>query len=251
MGGLQIFKNEKFGVIRWVKVNNKDYAVGIDIAKALGYKKPNDAISRHCRGAVKHGVGVVTGKRKDGTDAIQNIEMTVISEGDIYRLVTKSELPGAEKFEAWIFDEVLPCIRKTGMYATDELLDNPDLLIAAATKLKEEREARLKAEKRVQMLEPKGQFYDDVAGSKDSIEMGHVAKVLGIRRMGRNRLFSLLRDKKILDKNNIPYQQYVDLGYFRVLEQKYSVPSGETKINIKTMVFQKGIDFILRKIREK
>lgn len=176
--------------------------------------------------------------------------MTVIPEGDIYRLVTKSELPGAEKFEVWIFDEVLPCIRKTGMYATDELLDNPDLLIAAATKLKEEREGRLESEKRLKLLEPKAQFYDDVAGSKDSVEMGHVAKVLGIRRMGRNRLFSLLRDKKVLDKNNIPYQQYVDLGYFRVLEQKYSVPSGETKINIKTMVFQKGIDFILRKIRE-
>ena len=250
MESLRIFKDEKFGVIRWVKVNNKDYAVGIDIAKALGYKKPNDAISRHCRGSVKHGVGVVTGKRKDGTDAIQNVEMTLIPEGDIFRLATKSELPEAEKFEAWIFDEVLPCIRKTGMYATDELLNNPDLLIAAATKLKEEREARLEVEKKVKLLEPKAQFYDDVAGSKDSIEMGHVAKVLGIRRMGRNRLFSLLRDKKILDKNNIPYQQYVDLGYFRILEQKYTVPNGEIKINIKTMVFQKGVDFILRKIRE-
>jgi phage antirepressor YoqD-like protein len=250
MRGFLVFKNENFGEIRWVKVNNKDYAVGIDIAKALGYKKPNDAISRHCRGSVKHGVGVVTGKRRDGTDAIQIVEMSVIPEGDIFRLAAKSELPGAEKFEAWIFDEVLPCIRKTGMYATDELLDNPDLLIAAATKLKEEREGRLEAEKRVRLLEPKAQFYDDVAGSKDSIEMGHVAKVLGIRRIGRNRLFSLLRDKKILDKNNIPYQQYVDQGYFRVLEQKYSVPSGEIKINIKTMVFQKGIDFIVRKIRE-
>ncbi|WP_297430383.1 phage antirepressor KilAC domain-containing protein [Clostridium sp.] len=250
MESLQIFKDERFGEIRWVKVDNKDYAVGIDIAKALGYKKPNDAISRHCRGAVKHGVGVVTGKRKDGTDAIQNIEMTVIPEGDIYRLVAKSELPGAEKFEAWIFDDVLPCIRKTGMYATDELLDNPDLLIAAATKLKEEREVRFEAEKKLNLLEPKAQFYDDVAGSKDAIEMGHVAKVLGIRGMGRNRLFSLLRDKKILDKNNIPYQQFVDCGYFRVLEQKYSVSNGQTKINIKTMVFQKGIDFIVRKIRE-
>jgi len=196
MGGLLIFKNERFGEIRWVKINNKDYAVGIDIAKALGYKKPNDAISRHCRGSVKHGVGVVTGKRKDGTDAIQNVEMSVIPEGDIYRLVAKSELPGAEKFEAWIFDEVLPCIRKTGMYATDELLDNPDLLIAAATKLKEERK------------------------------------------------------EKVLDKNNIPYQQFVDMRYFRVLEQKYTVPNGETKINIKTMVFQKGIEFIRKKINE-
>ena len=250
MNGLRIFKDERFGVIRWVKVNNKDYAVGIDIAKALGYKKPNDAILRHCRGAVKHGVGVVTGKRKDGTDAIQNVEMSVIPEGDIYRMVAKSELPGAEKFEVWIFDEVLPCIRKTGMYATDELLDNPDLLIAAATKLKEERNERLEVEKKVKLLEPKVQFYDDVAGSKDSIEMGHVAKVLGIRGMGRNRLFSLLREKKVLDKNNIPYQQFVDLCYFRVLEQKYTVPNGQTKINIKTMVFQKGIDFILRKIRE-
>ena len=166
MEGLQIFKDEKYGEIRWVKVNTKDYAVGIDIAKALGYKKPNDAISRHCRGSVKHGVGVVTGKRKDGTDAIQNVEMSVIPEGDIYRMAAKFELSGAEKFEAWIFDEVLPCIRKTGMYATDELLDNPDLLIAAATKLKEERAARLEAENKVKILEPKAQFYDDVAGSK-------------------------------------------------------------------------------------
>ena len=120
---------------------------------------------------MKHGVGVVTGKRKDGTDAIQNVEMSVIPEGDIFRLGAKSELAGAEKFEAWIFDEVLPCIRKTGMYVTDELLDNPDLLIVVATKLKEERKARLEAENKVKSLEPKGQFYDDVAGSKDSVEM--------------------------------------------------------------------------------
>jgi prophage antirepressor-like protein len=155
MEGLRIFKDERFGEIRWVKVNNKDYAVGIDIARALGYKKPNDAISRHCRGTVKHGVGVVTGKRKDGTNTMQNVEMNVIPEGDIYRLAAKSELPGAEKFEAWIFDEVLPSIRKTGMYAAEELLDNPDLLIAAATKLKEERKARLEAEKKVKLLESK------------------------------------------------------------------------------------------------
>jgi anti-repressor protein len=181
-------------------------------------------------------------------EAGEKVEIT--SKSYLLLLVSKSELPGAEKFEAWIFDEVLPCIRKTGMYATNELLDNPDLLIAAATKLKEEREARINAEKKIKLLEPKAQFYDDVAGSKESIEMGHVAKVLGIRGVGRNKLFSLLRNKKVLDRNNIPYQQFVDSGYFRVLEQKYTVASGETRINIKTMVFQKGIDFIGRKIRE-
>ena len=239
MDGLQIFKDNRFGEIRWVKVNNKDYAIGKDVAKCLGYVNTRDAILRHCKGIVKHD------SFKEGGQCV-----ALIPEGDVYRLITKSELPGAEKFEAWIFDEVLPCIRKNGMYATDELLDNPDLLIAAATKLKEERNERLEVEKKVKLLEPKVQFYDDVAGSKDSIEMGHVAKVLGIRGMGRNRLFSLLREKKVLDKNNIPYQQFVDLCYFRVLEQKYTVSNGQTKINIKTMVFQKGIDFILRKIRE-
>jgi Prophage antirepressor len=243
MNDLQIFNNEQFGQVRMLEIGNKPYFVATDIAKALGYAKPNNAIQAHCRYTLKHSIPHPQSESK-------TLEVNVIPEGDIYRLITNSELPGAEKFESWVFDDVLPAIRKHGMYATDELLDNPDLLIAAATKLKEERAARLEAEKKVKVLEPKGEFYDDVAGSKDSIEMGHVAKVLGIRGIGRNNLFSLLRDKKVLDRNNIPYQQYVDCGYFRVLEQKYNVPSGETKINIKTMVFQKGIDFIRKKIKE-
>ncbi|NOW85559.1 prophage antirepressor-like protein [Clostridium beijerinckii] len=243
MNDLQIFNNEQFGQVRMLEIGSKPYFVATDIAKALGYAKPNNAIQAHCRYTLKHSIPHPQSENK-------TLEVNVIPEGDIYRLITNSELPGAEKFEGWVFDDVLPAIRKHGMYATDELLDNPDLLIAAATKLKEERAARMEAEKKVKVLEPKGEFYDDVAGSKDSIEMGHVAKVLGIRGIGRNNLFALLRDKKVLDRNNIPYQQYVDCGYFRVLEQKYTVPNGETKINIKTMVFQKGIDFIRKKIKE-
>ncbi|NEZ46121.1 transporter [Clostridium niameyense] len=107
---LQIFKHDQFGQIRWVKINEKDYAVGIDIAKALGYKNPNDAISRHCKGYVKHAVPTNSGVQ----------QMNVIPEGDIYRLTAKSELPGAEKFESWIFDQVLPTIRKTGGYVASE-----------------------------------------------------------------------------------------------------------------------------------
>lgn len=243
MNDLQVFNNEQFGQIRMLEIDKKPYFVATDIAKALGYINTSKAIKDHCRWVTKRYIPHPQSENK-------NLEVNVIPEGDIYRLITNSELPGAEKFESWVFDDVLPAIRKHGMYATDELLDNPDLLIAAATKLKEERAARLEAEKKVKVLEPKGEFYDDVAGSKDSIEMGHVAKVLGIRGIGRNNLFALLRDKKVLDRNNIPYQQYVDCGYFRVLEQKYTVPNGETKINIKTMVFQKGIDFIRKKIKE-
>ena len=179
----------------------------------------------------------------------QNREMTFLTEDGFYEVLMQSRKPIAKQFKKEV-KKILKDIRKTGMYATDELLDNPDLLIAAATKLKEERAARLKAENKVKVLKPKADFYDEVAGSKDSIEMGHVAKVLGIKGIGRNKLFEILRNKKILDKNNIPYQKFVDSGYFRVLEQKYTTPNGEVKINIKTMVFQKGVDYIRKVIKE-
>lgn len=165
-----------------VEINSKPYFVANDIAKSLGYKDTTNAVKQHCRWVVKHHIPHPQSKTK-------TIEVNVIPEGDMYRLITNSELEGAEKFESWVFDEVLPSIRKHGMYATDELLDNPDLLIAAATKLKEERAARIEAENKVEILTPKAEFYDDVAGSKDSIEMGHVAKVIGIKGLGRNKRF--------------------------------------------------------------
>jgi prophage antirepressor-like protein len=105
MNELQIFNNPRFGEIRWVTLDNKPYAVGKDVASALGYKNTNDAINRHCKGVVKH----------EGFK-INGIEVSLISEGDIYRLISKSELPEAEKFESWVFDEVLPSIRETGQY---------------------------------------------------------------------------------------------------------------------------------------
>ena len=99
-------------------------------------------------------------------------------------------------------------------------------------------------------MKPKAEFYDVVAGSKDAIEMSEAAKVLGIKGLGRNNLFQFLRDEGILQQNNQPYQTYVDRGYFRVVEQKYTKPNGETNINIKTLIYQKGLDYIRRKIEE-
>ena len=174
----------------------------------------------------------------------------LIPEPAVYILAMKANNDKAIKFQTWLAIDVLPTIRKHGMYARDELLDNPDLLIEVASKLKEERQARLEAEKKIVELKPKAEFYDDVAGSKDSIEMGMVAKVLAIPGVGRNKLFEVLRTKKILQPNNIPYQTFVDRGYFRVLEQKYTTSKGEIKINIKTMVFQKGVDYIRKIIKE-
>ncbi len=168
MNELQIFENSEFGSVRTVKVDGKIYFMANDIAKALGYSDCPKAVRTHCKGVAEIATPTAGG--------VQNVKF--IPEGDIYRLVIKSQLPTAEKFERWIFDEVLPSIRKHGMYAEDELLDNPDLLISVAQKLKEERERNkaLKAEN--ERMKPKEVFADAVTASKASIFVGELAKIL-------------------------------------------------------------------------
>lgn len=99
--------------------------------------------------------------------------------------------------------------------------------------------------------QPKVEFYDDVTGSKDTIDMKEVAKILNIKNIGRNKLFEILRNKNILDRFNQPYQKYVDAGYFRGIESRFNLPDGEIKISLKTVVFQKGLDFIRRELAKK
>lgn len=121
MNELKIFEHPKFGNIRTVTEDGKTLFCGKDVAAALGYKRPNDAISTHCRGTVKRRITDSMGREQ---------EMLFIPEGDIYRLAAKSELPGADEFESWIFDEVLPSIRKTGTYGLPQ--DYPSALRALA-----------------------------------------------------------------------------------------------------------------------
>lgn len=143
---LEIFKSEEFGEVRTVQAKDKIYFVGKDIAKALGYNKPTDAVSRHCKGVLKMGI--------PSNGGIQ--EMSVISEGDVYRLISRSKLPSAEKFETWVFDEVLPTIRKHGAYMTDEVLEqaitNPDFVIGLLSNLKDEKIKRELAEEENKIL---------------------------------------------------------------------------------------------------
>lgn len=113
---MQVFNHEQFGDVRIIEEDGKVLFCGKDVAKALGYAKPRNAINTHCRGGLKRGVGVQTGVKADGSPAIQHIEAIFIPEGDLYRLITHSKLPAAERFEKWVFDEVLHTIRKTGGY---------------------------------------------------------------------------------------------------------------------------------------
>lgn len=125
-------------------------------------------------------------------------------------------------------------------------LNDPMFLVKKSMKYLEEKCNALLEEN--QEMKPKAEFFDQVASSKTAIQMSEVAKVLDYPGYGRNRLFEFLRSKKVLMTNNIPYQKYVDCGYFRVIEQKYTKPSGEIAINIKTLVYQKGINFIKKLI---
>lgn len=240
MNDLQVFKNPEFGEVRLSLQNNEPWLCLTDICKVLELSNSRMVKER----LNTKGVSIIDTLTPGGIQ-----KLTYINESNLYKVIFQSRKPEAEKFTEWVTSEVLPSIRKHGMYATEELLDNPDLLIAAATKLKEERAARLEAEKKVEVLTPKGEFYDTVAGSKDAIEMAHAAKVLGIKGYGRNNLFEFLRQKKVLDRDNIPYQKYIDAGYFRTLEQKYTSKC-EVKINIKTLVYQKGLEFIRKLIAE-
>lgn len=106
-------------MVRVIDEKGKVLFCASDVAKALEYSAPRNAIREHCPHALKRCIGVITGKKADGTDAIQKIQMSFIPEGDVYRLITHSKLPSAEKFESWVFDEVLPLIRKHGVYVDD------------------------------------------------------------------------------------------------------------------------------------
>lgn len=166
--------------------------------------------------------------------------MKIIPEGDVYRLIIRSSLPGAEKFECWVFDEVIPSIRRTGGY------NLPQSYAEALRALADKAEKMEALQKQNQLMQPKAEFFDAVTDSKTAIPLGDVAKILDMG-IGRNKLFEFLRQKSILTYDNRPYQKYIDAGYFRVIEQKYEV-NGEVRINIKTLVFQKGIDWIRKQL---
>lgn len=244
MNELQIFENSEFGTVRTVQFEGKTYFVANDVAKALGYKRPADAVTAHCKGSVKHRYLTDGGEQ----------ELKLIPEGDIYRLVIKSQLPSAEKFESWVFDEVLPSIRKHGVYAVDELLNDPDLAIKAFTALKEEKERNKALQADNDRMRPKEVFADAVATSHTSILIGDLAKLLkqnGVD-IGQKRLFSWMRENGYLIKRhgsdwNMPTQRSMELGLFEVKESTVNNPDGSVRINKTTKGTGKGQQYFINK----
>lgn len=163
MSNLEIFKKDNWK-IRSMIIDGKPYFVGNDVARNLGYKSPGDAVTYHCKGIYKINI-----PSKGG-----NQETRMISEFDLYRLIMKSKLKTAEKFQDWVFEEVLPSIRKYGMYAKDELLDNPDLLIEVITKYKIEKQKKLEIENKRKQLNSKYEKSYHVNAGKIGSRQRHI-----------------------------------------------------------------------------
>lgn len=232
MNDLQIFKNAEFGEVRTIVIDNEPWFVGKDVTEILGYVNASKALADHV----------------DDDDKLNNESLSslgqrggwLINESGLYSLILSSRLPEAKKFKHWVTSEVLPAIRKTGAYHIPQTYQD------ALRALADEVEQREKLERERQVLLPKAEFFDAVTDSKTAVSIGDAAKVLDAG-IGQNKLFAWLRDRNILRGDNTPYQRYIDNGYFRVVEQKYQV-NGETRISIKTLVFQKGIDYIRKQL---
>lgn len=192
--------------VRTVMRNNTPYFIGKDVAEALGYRRPTKAIADHIDDEDKDEVPI--------QDSIGRNQMTpIINESGLYSLILKSNLDTAKRFKRWVTSEVLPSIRKRGLYATDELLDNPDLLIQVATELKNEREQRLIAEQRINELQPKATYYDLVLQNKSLISVSKIAKDYGKSAQWLN---SKLHELGVQYKQGgtwLLYQKYADKGY--------------------------------------
>lgn len=236
---LQIFENPEFGELRTIEEGDKIYFVASDAAKMLGYKRPADAVTAHCKGSVKRRLPTNGGTQ----------EMKVIPEGDLYRLIANSELPSAEKFESWVFDEVLPTIRKTGGYHVPQ---SPEEQMAqgllAAQKLLAEKD------KRIEEMRPKEIFADAVSVSKTDILIGDLAKLIkqNGHDIGQKRLFSWLREKGYLIKRkgldwNMPTQKAMEMKLFRVKETVVTHADGHTTVSKTPKVTGKGQVYFVNK----
>lgn len=210
------FNNPDFGEVRTLEENGSVLFGGTDVAKALGYSNPSKAVNDHCRGDLT--------KRYPITDALGRIQKAIfISEGDVYRLIVRSKLPTAERFERWVFDEVLPAIRKNGGYiAGQENMTAEELMAKAllmAKKTIDEKEAKL-AKVTVQntIMQPKADYFDELVERNTLTNFRETAKQLGIK---QNEFIRFLLDKKYIYRDQrgkiMPYAKKND-GLFEVKE---------------------------------
>lgn len=252
MNELQEF-NFQGNQLRTVMIDSEPFFVGKDAATAIGYSNTRKAIRDHVKAKYQREERIVT---PFGTQT-----MTVISEPGLYQLASESKLPSAGPFQDWVYEEVLPSIRKHGAYMTPETIEkaiyNPEFIINLATQLKDEqaKTAALTADN--ETMKPKALFADAVATSNTSILIGDLAKLIrqnGVD-IGQNRLFAWLREHGYLigsgDRRNMPTQRAMDLELFDIKERTFQNPDGSVRITKTTKVTGKGQQYFINKFLQK
>ena len=252
MNELKIFNSIEFGEIRTTEINGKPYFVANDVARALGYKRPADAVTAHCKGSVKHRYLTDGGEQ----------ELKVIPEGDIYRLTVRSKLPSAEKFERWVFDEVIPSIHQYGAYMTEQTIEkalaSPDFLIQLATKLKDEQTRRKEAEAEIRVkdqiigeLKPKADYYDEILKNPGLVTITQIAKDYGMSGKKMNRILHELGIQYKQSEQWLLYSDYHCLGYTQSEVTDIIRSDGTPDVKLLTKWTMKGRLFLYNKLKEK
>ena len=236
-----ILSNKLFSNVRTIVDHGKILFNAADVALALGYPNPGTSVAIHCRpDGVFEREWVSMTIDQHGKETKQVSAMSFIDEANVCRLITHSKIKEAEEFEAWLFDEVLPTIRKTGGYIPVQAADDEKSILAKAIKIAER--TIVEKEKEIAQLKPKAQCYDLFLESPGFVSLNKAAKSLC---KGRNKMMAFLRAQKVLFKDgdeNLPFQQYCDAGYFTV-DQKL----GRDGVNHSvTKVSAKGIAYIKR-----
>ena len=240
---IQVFENEEFGKVRTTEVNGEPFFVGKDVAEILGYVNPNEAIADH-----------VDEEDKLNSKTLLSLGQRggwLINESGLYSLILTSKLPKAKAFKRWVTSEVLPSIRKHGLYAVDEILANPDIAIKALQELKAEREKRRSLEgtvavqnQQIAEMQPKVSYYDLILQCPDLMSITTIAKDYG---WSAKRLNAYLHEQGIQFKQSgiwLLYQQYAEQGYTSTKTHNYAGEDGTQHAKPHTYWTQKGRLFL-------
>lgn len=246
MNKLKVFENKEFGAIRTIEENGKILFCGSDVAKSLGYDQPHKAIKQHCKdGGMFYTVTDNLGRKQ---------KAKFINEGDLYRLIVNSKLPSAEKFERWVFEEVLPSIRQTGTYMTAETIEkvlyNPDMIIGIAQQLKALQLENAQKAQLIGELQPKASYVDRILNNKGLVTITQIAKDYGLSGAKMNQL---------LNQHNVQYKQsgqwllyskYHNLGYTHSKTIEITRSDGTPDVVMETKWTQKGRLFIYNLLKD-
>ena len=239
---LQIYKNAELGSVRTAVIGAEPFFVGKEVAEILGYSNPQKALRDHVD---------EEDKTLNDSFTVNGTKGVLINESGLYSLILRSQLPKAQKFKRWVTSEILPSIRRHGMYATDELIANPDLAIAAFTAIKEEREKRLALEEvaavqkqQIAEMQPKATYYDVLLRCKDAVNISVIAKDYG---WSAQKMNEYLHQKGIQYKQSdiwLLYQKYAGCGYTKTNTHIYEDSCGKEHTKVHTKWTQKGRLFI-------